>query len=644
MTRERIPRRLGAMDRDDAHRAGRRLRRQERASDRGDALRAAGQPHRAPRRRRSPAATCSARWRARRSATTCDMAACRSTTTTRSATSRISASGATPSTSSSQHRCQLPWRQEIVWGRATASRQRRPHRSRPSCSTARRATDDLFSGLRQGRDQTRRRTRSGSTLGSKLEHNDYSGFEVQPSARDDLDADPRHDALGAPSPAPCARRRAIDQDLELDVLADPRHGDYIRVLGSSRLQNRESVVAYETGYRVQPTSRSSSTSRRSTTLRRYPESRAGPPFRIEPREPDRRVLTLTRGQPPARVREGAEIAADSALDGATGMSHGNYIVPPPRPRAGARQHRHHSGRSEDSSPRHQITLRSDRDSCRAASSVDGVLRHVDGLADAQVDGYVSSTPGSPTRDPLRRDGARRPEPARPPSRVHAAAPRSSAASSPKCGRGGRPRRPARVTGALASMIGAGGTDRDRSAPAGAEPAAASEYEVKAAFLYNFAKFVEWPVEALPTRPLHVGILGDDPFGSRSTDADGQDHARQAGSRCGAFASRRTRSLSSATSDRGDLAAHPRRTLRGRRADRRRRARFADGGCDDRLQHQGQQACASPMNLASADVARLKMSSQLLKLAARLVGPTDVASVHRTPRPPDPPEAHPRPIC
>jgi hypothetical protein len=46
-----------------------------------------------------------------------------------------------------------------------------------------------------------------------------------------------------------------------------------------------------------------------------------------------------------------------------------------------------------------------------------------------------------------------------------------------------------------------------------------EYELKAAFLYNFAQFVEWPPEAFPTpeTPLVIGVLGVDPFG-RSLDA------------------------------------------------------------------------------------------------------------------------------
>ena len=40
----------------------------------------------------------------------------------------------------------------------------------------------------------------------------------------------------------------------------------------------------------------------------------------------------------------------------------------------------------------------------------------------------------------------------------------------------------------------------------------SEYEVKAAFIYNFAKFTEWP-SAPADRPLKFCVLGSDPFGA-----------------------------------------------------------------------------------------------------------------------------------
>src|SRR6185295_556777 len=42
----------------------------------------------------------------------------------------------------------------------------------------------------------------------------------------------------------------------------------------------------------------------------------------------------------------------------------------------------------------------------------------------------------------------------------------------------------------------------------------SDTQVKAAFLYNFAKFVEWPADAFPDSgsPIVIGVVGNDPFG------------------------------------------------------------------------------------------------------------------------------------
>jgi len=51
------------------------------------------------------------------------------------------------------------------------------------------------------------------------------------------------------------------------------------------------------------------------------------------------------------------------------------------------------------------------------------------------------------------------------------------------------------------------------------PPSPTEFEVKAAFLYNFAKFVEWPPDAFPepSAPLAFCVYGDDPV-SASLDA------------------------------------------------------------------------------------------------------------------------------
>jgi len=49
----------------------------------------------------------------------------------------------------------------------------------------------------------------------------------------------------------------------------------------------------------------------------------------------------------------------------------------------------------------------------------------------------------------------------------------------------------------------------------AQSGATLEYEVKAAFLLNFTKFIEWPTAELGTAgsPIPICILGDDPFGA-----------------------------------------------------------------------------------------------------------------------------------
>jgi hypothetical protein len=51
-------------------------------------------------------------------------------------------------------------------------------------------------------------------------------------------------------------------------------------------------------------------------------------------------------------------------------------------------------------------------------------------------------------------------------------------------------------------------------PSRAQETRFDEYQVKAAFLYNFAKFVEWPPAtfANPQDPIGICIVGQSPFG------------------------------------------------------------------------------------------------------------------------------------
>ena len=59
-----------------------------------------------------------------------------------------------------------------------------------------------------------------------------------------------------------------------------------------------------------------------------------------------------------------------------------------------------------------------------------------------------------------------------------------------------------------------------SAPVRADSTTPTEYEVKAAFIYNFAKYVRWPEASTSEarKPFVIGVIGRDPFGQALDDA------------------------------------------------------------------------------------------------------------------------------
>lgn len=89
------------------------------------------------------------------------------------------------------------------------------------------------------------------TLGSKFEHNDYSGYEVQPNARLAWQVDDRQTAWFAVSRAVRIPSR-LDSDLRLTVPVDipgVPFPVYVTIDGSPDFDTEE-LLAYEAGYRV----------------------------------------------------------------------------------------------------------------------------------------------------------------------------------------------------------------------------------------------------------------------------------------------------------------------------------------------------------------------------------------------------------
>ncbi len=67
---------------------------------------------------------------------------------------------------------------------------------------------------------------------------------------------------------------------------------------------------------------------------------------------------------------------------------------------------------------------------------------------------------------------------------------------------------------IASSVLSGGVGK-----AYADPRSEREYRIKAAFLYNFTKFVEWPADRFvdDSTPIMLCVIGKDPFGATLED-------------------------------------------------------------------------------------------------------------------------------
>jgi hypothetical protein len=147
--------------------------------------------------------------------------------------------------------------------------------------------------------------------------------------------------------------------------------------------------------------------------------------------------------------------------------------------------------------------------------------------------------------------------------------------------------------------------------------AVSEYEVKAAFLLNFGKFVEWPPQTLPAGSLDICVLGSDPFGS---DLDDTLAGRTVGSR-----SVQARRIADVSAARGCAIVFVSRADAERVSSVLASLRGAPVlivGEQDRFADQGgminfvevDQKIRFEINETAAKKAGLKISSQLLKLA------------------------------
>lgn len=153
--------------------------------------------------------------------------------------------------------------------------------------------------------------------------------------------------------------------------------------------------------------------------------------------------------------------------------------------------------------------------------------------------------------------------------------------------------------------------------------APTEYQVKAAFLYNFVKFVEWPAPALPLNsPVSLCVLGPDPFGGDLESTvegrvlNGQPLRIRRSERLEDLAACHVLFISS--SERAGLASVLAALKEASVLTVGETDGFATQGGMIRLTLE-ENKVRFEINVHAAERARLRISSQLLRLAKRLVG-------------------------
>ncbi|MEO5804297.1 MAG: TonB-dependent receptor [Verrucomicrobiota bacterium] len=141
------------------------------------------------------------------------------------------------------HRFALGNRNQIIWGVGYRFTRNKVQNSPALAFLPPRLDRHLFTAFIQ--DEIMLRENLFLTLGTKLEQNDYSGFEIQPSVRLSWNVATNHFVWTAVSRAVRTPSR-IDRHL---FVPPPPSTNFVLAGGDF---DSESVIAYELGYRVQP--------------------------------------------------------------------------------------------------------------------------------------------------------------------------------------------------------------------------------------------------------------------------------------------------------------------------------------------------------------------------------------------------------
>jgi iron complex outermembrane receptor protein len=272
-------------------------------------------------------------------------------------------------------------RHDVTWGLAYRWTADDTGRNPTVFFVPQRRTDRLFSALLQ--DQIAASDRLRFTLGTKLEHNGYSGFEVQPNLRVAYRPAGDHVLWAAASRAVRTPSR-LDHDITVFSGTSPTVPVFAVITGNERFV-AEQVLAYEAGYRLQATPRLSFDL--SAFYDRYRDLfslEANAPFQ----EGGRVVVPFTVGNGIRGRGRGFELATDAIVTTILKVRTSySYLALDLAPKRGSSDtSTAHS--TEGSSPRHQVATAGYLDLPRNFE-LDAMARYVDRIPAQRIEAYFN---------------------------------------------------------------------------------------------------------------------------------------------------------------------------------------------------------------------------------------------------------------
>jgi iron complex outermembrane receptor protein len=145
------------------------------------------------------------------------------------------------------HHLPLPWRQDFIWGLGARLSPGTFSQVVPTLDVLPNSqADNVYSGFLQD-EIAIVPNKFSITLGSKLEHNNFTGFEIQPSVRGLWTLTP-HQTFWASVTRAVRTPSRIEEDFEITDFLLPNPLVYLTIDGNKNLAS-EKLLGYEAGYR-----------------------------------------------------------------------------------------------------------------------------------------------------------------------------------------------------------------------------------------------------------------------------------------------------------------------------------------------------------------------------------------------------------